>query len=123
MAVLDAGGGVCSSLLLLIRQHLVFCPPVTADVREQVFRRGLVRAQAGDVEDGPGPGVPLAFLLVRGVPLGEQGLACAGEPGAGGAGADRGRGGVRSRSAGLAWCGPAPGWFPETRGPGVARET
>src|SRR5271157_3060199 len=62
--------------------------PVAADVGEQVFRRGLVFGEAGEVEDGLGPGVPLAFLLVRGVPLDEEGLARVLESGARGAGQD-----------------------------------
>jgi len=59
----------------------VLDPPVTADVGKEVFRRGLVRGQAGDVEDGLGPGQPLAFLLVRGVALDEDGLLRVLEPG------------------------------------------
>jgi hypothetical protein len=47
--------------------------PVPADVGEEVFRRGLFCGQAGDVEDGLGAGVPLAFLLVRGVALDQDG--------------------------------------------------
>ena len=66
----------------------VLNPPVAADVGEEVFRRGLVFGEAGDVEDGLGPGVPLAFLLVRGVPLDEEGLARVLESGARGAGQD-----------------------------------
>jgi len=34
--------------------------PVAADAGEQVFGRGLVFGEAGEVEDGLGPGVPLA---------------------------------------------------------------
>ena len=49
-------------------------PPVAADVGEQVLRRGVVRGQAGDVQDGLAAGVPLAFFLVRGVALDEDGL-------------------------------------------------
>src|SRR5208283_837939 len=49
--------------------------PVGADVGEQVFGGGFVRGEAGDAEDGLRAGVPLAFLLVRGVALDEQGLA------------------------------------------------
>jgi hypothetical protein len=37
--------------------------PVPADVGEEVFRRGLLRGQAGDVEDGLGAGAPLAVFL------------------------------------------------------------
>ena len=48
--------------------------PVPADVGEEVVRRGLLRGQAGDVEDGLGAGVPLSFLLVRGVALDQDGL-------------------------------------------------
>ena len=51
----------------------VLNPPVAADVGEEVFRRGLFCGQAGDVEDGLGAGVPLAFLLVCGVALDQDG--------------------------------------------------
>ena len=57
-------------------------PPVAADVGEEVFRRCLVRSEAGDVEDGLAARVPPAFLLVRGVALDEQGLLRVLEPGA-----------------------------------------
>ena len=57
-------------------------PPVAADVGEQVFGGGVVRVQAGEAVDGLGPGVPLPFFPVRGIPLDEQGLPGAGEPGA-----------------------------------------
>ena len=57
-------------------------PPVAADMGEEVFRRCLVRSEAGDVEDGLAARVPPAFLLVRGVALDEQGLLRVLEPGA-----------------------------------------
>src|SRR5258708_36398846 len=60
----------------------VLNPPVAADVGEEVFRRGLVLGEAGEVEDGLGPGAPLAFQLVRGVPLGEESLCRVVESGA-----------------------------------------
>ena len=62
--------------------------PVAADVGEQVLRRGVFRGQAGDVEDGLAARVPLAFLLVRGVALDEDGPGCVLEAGAGGGGED-----------------------------------
>src|SRR5260370_29548184 len=47
----------------------VLDPPVAADVGEQVLRGGVVRGEAGEVEDGLGAAVPLPFLLVRDIPL------------------------------------------------------
>src|SRR5271157_3010857 len=77
-----------SSFQITSQPVRVLDAPVAADVGEQVFRRGLVFGEAGEVEDGLGPGVPLAFLLVRGVPLDEEGLARVLESGARGAGQD-----------------------------------
>jgi hypothetical protein len=56
----------------------VLDPPVAADVGEEVFRGDLVRVQAGEVENGLGAGVPVAFLLVRGVQDGLRGEVPAG---------------------------------------------
>ena len=86
-----------SSFQITSRPVGVLDPPVTADVGKEVFGRGLVRGQAGDVEDGLGPGQPLAFLLVRGVALDEDGLLRAGEPGALGGGEDADRIGSTAR--------------------------
>jgi len=62
--------------------------PVPADEGEQVFRGCVCGGEAGEVEDGLGPGAPLALLLVRDVPLDEDGLVRVLEPGAGGQDAD-----------------------------------
>ena len=80
----------------------VLHPPVPADVGEQVLRRGVVRVQAGEVEDGLGPGVPLALLPVRDVPLDEQGLGRVLEPGAGGCREDADGAGLDPAADGLA---------------------
>ena len=96
----------------------VLNPPVAADVGEQVFRRGLVFGEAGEVEDGLGPGVPLAFLLVRGVPLDEQGLLRAVEAGAPGAGQDAQGPGLDPAAGDLAGGGGDRGVVP---GQGVER--
>jgi len=71
--------------------------PVAADVGEQVLRCGFFRGQAGDVEDGLAARVPLAFLLVRGVALDEDGPGCVLEAGAGGGGEDLDRIGSTAR--------------------------
>ena len=90
----------------------VLNPPVAADVGEEVFRRGLVFGEASEVEDGLGPGAPLAFLLVRGVPLDEESLARVLESGARGAGQDPGGAGLDPAAGDLAGGGGDRGAVP-----------
>jgi len=93
-------------------------PPVAADVGEQVFRRGLVFGEAGEVEDGLGPGYPLPVLLVRDVPLDEQGLLRAGEPGVPGCGQGADSAGWAARRGPVFMVcepGPFPGSLPPNR--------
>ena len=99
----------------------VLHPPVAPDVGEQVFRRGVVRAQAGEVEDGLGPGVPPAFLLVRDVPLDEQGLARVLEAGAVGGGQDADGAGLDPAAADLAGRGGDGHGFPGQRVQGLVQ--
>src|SRR5260370_744481 len=89
--------------------------PVPADVGEQVFRGGVCGGEAGEVENGLGPGPPLAFLLVRDVPLDEQGLPRVLEPGAGGRGQDADGAGLDPAPADLAGCGGGRGLPPVPR--------
>ena len=68
--------------------------------------------EAREVEDGLGAGVPLAFVLVRGVPLDEQGLGRAGEAGAPGGGQDADGAGLDPAADGLAGRGGDGGVLP-----------
>ena len=68
--------------------------------------------EAGDVEDGLGPGLPLAFLLVGGVALDEEGLRRVLEAGARGGGQDADGAGLDAAAADLAGGGGDRGRFP-----------
>src|SRR5271165_3281578 len=89
--------------------------PVPADVGEQVFRGGVCGGEAGEVENGLGPGAPLAFFLVRDVPLDEQGLLRVLEPGAGGCGQDADGAGLDPAAADLTGRGGDRGVLPVQR--------
>jgi site-specific DNA recombinase len=94
----------------LCKDHLN--APVPADVGEEVFRRGLLRGQAGDVEDGLGAGAPLAVFLVRGVALDQDGQVRVLEAGFPRCGQDADGAGLDAAAAELAGGGGDRGRFP-----------